>query len=201
MKDVLFVYCCLFLQIKLRMKKYFIQYKPFLFFLASFFGSYILLTFLYQVFLNGFGKNEVDSITRFVSRNTENVLSLFFKSTRVEEANNEPSFVVYLFDRSIVRIVEGCNAISVIILFTSFIVAFSGSLKNTLFFIFGGSLIIYILNVLRIAVLTVLLCYFPGHTHLLHGVLFPLIIYGVVFILWVIWVNKFSGYVKKNASK
>lgn len=183
------------------MKKYFIQYKPFLLFLASFFGSYVLLTFFYQSFLNSFGENEVDSITRFVSGNTEKLLSWLFKSIRVEEANNEPSFVVYLFDRSIVRIVEGCNGISVIILFVSFIIAFSGSLKNTLFFIFGGSLMIYILNVLRIAFLTVLLYYFPGYTHLLHGVLFPLIIYGVVFVLWVIWVNKFSGYVKKNTSK
>jgi hypothetical protein len=30
----------------------------------------------------------------------------------------------------------------------------------------------------------------------LHGVLFPLFIYGVVFILWVIWVSKFSLYAK-----
>lgn len=178
------------------MKKYFVQYKPFLLFLASFFGAYILLTFLYQVFLNGFGDNEVDTITRIVSGNTENVLTWFYKSVRFVEANNEPSFVVYLFDQSIVRIVEGCNGISVIILFVSFIVAFSGSLKNTLLFVFGGSLIIYILNVLRIAVLIVLLYSFPGHTHLLHAVLFPLIIYGVVFVLWVIWVNKFSGYAK-----
>lgn len=165
-------------------------------FLASFFGSYALLTFLYQVFLNGFGKNEVDTITRLVSENTEDVLSLFFKSMRFEEANNEPSFFVYLYDQAVIRIVEGCNGISVIILFIAFIVAFSGSLKNTLLFIFGGSLMIYILNVFRIAILTALLYYFPEHTHLLHGVLFPLIIYGIVFVLWVIWVNKFSGYAK-----
>ncbi|AOW09300.1 exosortase family protein XrtF [Flavobacterium gilvum] len=178
------------------MKKYFVQYRPFLLFLASFFGTYILLTFLYQVFLNGFGENEVDAITRFVSGNTENVLSWFCKSVRFEEVNYEPSFVVYLFNQSVIRIVEGCNGISVIILFVSFVVAFSGSLKNTLLFIFGGSLIIYVLNVFRIAVLTGLLYRFPEYTHLLHGVLFPLIIYGVVFVLWVIWVNKFSGYVK-----
>lgn len=178
------------------MKKYFVQYRPFLLFLASFFGSYIVLTFLYQVFLNGFGENEIDTITRFVSGNTENVLSWFYESVRFEELSYEPSFVVNLFGQSVIRIVEGCNGISVIILFVSFIVAFSGSLKNTLLFIFGGSLIIYVLNVLRIAVLTVLLYSFPEYIHLLHGVLFPLIIYGVVFVLWIIWVNKFSGYAK-----
>lgn len=178
------------------MKKYFNQYKAFLIFIAVFFGSYALLTFLYQIFLRGFDKNEVDTITRLVSGNTESVLSWFFESIRFEESNYEPSFMVYLFDKAVIRIVEGCNGISVIILFVSFIVAFSGNLKKTTFFIFGGSLIIYLLNVLRIAVLTVLLYHFPQHSHLLHGVLFPLIIYGVVFVLWVIWVNKFSRYAR-----
>lgn len=178
------------------MKKYFVQYKPFLLFLTVFFGSYILLTFLYQIFLNGFENSKVDVITRLVSYNTEDLISWFYQSIRIEEVNNEPSFLVYFQDRSVARIVEGCNGISVIILFVSFIMAFSGSLKNTLLFIFGGSLIIYILNVVRIAFLIVLLYHFPEHSHLLHGVLFPLIIYGLVFILWVIWVNKFSKYAK-----
>ena len=31
----------------------------------------------------------------------------------------------------------------------------------------------------------------------LHGTLFPLFIYGVVFVLWILWVTKYSGYVKK----
>lgn len=178
------------------MKKYFVQYKSFLFFLASFFGAYALLTFLYQFFLNGFVNNEVDTITRWVTGNTEGVLSCFFKSIRVEEGMNEPFFTVYFHNQSVIRIVEGCNGISVIILFISFILAFTGNLKNTLLFIFGGSLIIYALNVIRIAVLTILLYYFPIYSHLLHGVLFPLVIYGLVFLLWVIWVNKFSKYAK-----
>jgi hypothetical protein len=40
---------------------------------------------------------------------------------------------------------------------------------------------------------------FPGQVSFLHGVLFPLFIYGVVFILWVIWVSKFSLYAKNTA--
>jgi exosortase/archaeosortase family protein len=52
----------------------------------------------------------------------------------------------------------------------------------------------YVLNVMRIAMLSVLMYHFPGQVSFLHGVLFPLFIYGVVFILWVIWVSKFSLY-------
>lgn len=178
------------------MKRYFIQYKPFLLFFISFFGAYVLLTFLYQFFLDGFENKKVDAITRMVARNTKEVVSWINQSSDVVESDNTPVFTVFFKNHSVAQIVEGCNGISVIILFISFIVAFSGSLKNTLLFIFGGSLIIYVLNVIRIVFLTVLLYYFPEQSHLLHGVLFPLSIYGLVFILWVIWVNKFSKYAK-----
>ena len=178
------------------LKKYFVQYKPFLVFFVSFFGCYILLTFLYQFFLNSFENGKVDTVTLFVSKNTESVLSWFTQSIRMDYLVQEPFVNVYFHDAGIVRIVEGCNGLSVIILFISFVVAFSGTLKNTLLFIFGGSLFIYILNVLRIAILIVLMYYFPEYKHLLHGVLFPAIIYGIVFVLWVIWVNKFSKYAK-----
>jgi exosortase family protein XrtF len=178
------------------MKKYLVLYKPFLLFLATFFGAYILLTLLYQFFLSSFESHKVDTITRLVAQNTATVFSWFTEWVAMIESNTEPFFTLYYHQKGMLRIVEGCNAISVIILFVSFVLAFSGSLKNTLLFIFGGSLFIYILNILRIVLLTVLLFNFPEQLHLLHGILFPLFIYGVVFIMWVIWVNKFSKYAK-----
>ncbi|WP_348798332.1 exosortase family protein XrtF [Flavobacterium adhaerens] len=178
------------------MKKYFIYYKPFLFFLASFFGCYILLTFLYQFFLKDYKDVTVDPVTRVVAQNTETLISFFSSNVHTEVVFGEPFVKMYFQDLYMFRIVEGCNAISVVILFISFVVAFSGSLKNTLLFILGGSLVIYILNVIRIALLLFLLYYFPEQNDLWHDIFFPLIIYGLVFILWIIWVNKFSKYAK-----
>jgi len=84
------------------------------------------------------------------------------------------------------------------ILFISFVVAFTGKFKSTLWFIPLGLLIIHVLNILRIASLSIALYKFPEYEHFLHGILFPLVIYGVVFLLWVIWVNKFSLYASKT---
>ena len=180
------------------MKKYFIHYKPFLLFLGTFFLTYIVLTFLYQQYLSGFEENKIDSITRMVSENTEQVLQLFTDGSSIEESVEHPYMKLFYEQKYVARIVEGCNAISVIILFISFVVAFSGKLQTTLLFIFGGSLLIYALNVLRIAALSALIFYFPKQEPFLHGVLFPLYIYGVVFILWLIWVRKFSRYASKD---
>ena len=182
------------------MKKYFILYKPFLLFLGKFLLTYLLLTFVYQTYLGQFdvNKNETDSFTKLVAQQTEDVLLFFNCDVKTLPNSKEPAVNLYYNQKSIARIIEGCNALSVIILFISFITAFSGKLKPTLLFIVGGSLLIHILNVTRIALLCVLMYYFPKQQHLLHGVVFPLFIYGVVFILWIIWVNKFSKYATKT---
>ena len=156
------------------------------------------MTFLYQRYLNGFDENEIDSITRMVSHHTEQVMQVFNNGSSIEESDGHPYMKLFFNTKYVARIVEGCNAISVIVLFISFVVAFSGKLKTTLFFIFGGSLLIYVLNVLRIAALSALIFYFPKQEPFLHGVLFPLYIYGVVFMLWLIWVRKFSRYASKD---
>lgn len=178
------------------LKKYFVLYRPFLLFLGTFFLCYIVLTFIYQGFLSCFEAGEVDAITKTVALNTEQIIAFFDKDSAVKPNEVDGSYVLYFHQKAVARIVEGCNAISVVILFVSFIAAFSAKLKSTLLFILAGSFLIYILNVVRITILIFLMYYFPEQNHLFHGVVFPLFIYGVVFVLWVIWVNKFSKYAK-----
>jgi exosortase family protein XrtF len=108
----------------------------------------------------------------------------------------EPSVKLFYKNKYISRIIEGCNGLSVIILFIAFVIAFSGKIKNTILFILFGTIVIHVLNVARIALLSIALYSYPEYEHFLHGVLFPLVIYGVVFILWVIWVNNYSSYAR-----
>jgi exosortase family protein XrtF len=188
------------LKIKI-LKKYWVQYKPFLLFLAKFALTYLVLTFLYQYYLDQFdAKNhEVDGFTKTVTHQVEQSLLFFNCDANVSLHPTEPCYKFLYKGKYISRIVEGCNALSVIILFISFVIAFSGKLKHTILFILVGSLIIHILNITRIALLMVAFYYFPEANTILHDILFPLVIYGTVFILWVIWVNKFSFYAKKTA--
>jgi exosortase family protein XrtF len=138
----------------------------------------------------------VDAITTHVAHLTESSAHLMGVNLSTEIYVTH--YTILYQGKAVGRIIEGCNAISVIILFISFVVAFSGKWKPTSLFILTGSLLIYVLNIFRIIFLVVLLYYYPTQEHLLHGVLFPLIIYGIVFILWVIWVNNFSKYASKN---
>ena len=179
------------------------QYKPFLLFLGKFFLSYLLLTFVYQSYLNQFDSTElkVDAITVAVANQSVAVLSWFDSQSYTMPNLHEPSVKVFYKNKYISRIIEGCNAVSVIILFIAFVIAFSGKLKNTLLFIVFGTVLIYVLNISRIAILCMAMYSFPKYQDFLHGVVFPLFIYGFVFILWIIWVNKYSFYATKTVTK
>jgi len=136
-------------------------------------------------------------ITKIVASHTDAVANWLGYDTVVQQSENELSMLLFVEEVYAVRIVEGCSSISVIILFLSFIIAFTGSLKATLVFGAIGSISIYIINILRILALSKLMYVYPDYQDILHNLFFPAIIYGAVFILWIIWVNKFS-YLKKS---
>jgi exosortase family protein XrtF len=182
------------------LKEYFIKYRPFLQFLGIFLLSYLVFIGVYQLYLSQFDvtKFEVDGITKFVADQTKIALDAFGYNVTLTPHTYDPSVKVDIDSVSIVRIVEGCNAISVMILFAAFILAFSKGFSKTFGFIIAGIIIIHILNVLRIALLTIGIMKYPEYKHISHGVIFPLIIYGTVFVLWIVWVTKFATNDTKN---
>ncbi len=178
------------------MKKYLLQFKPFLIFISIFFLTYIVFTLLYKFYLNSYHSEELDAITMISGRNSEELLKLLNYDVIIQKSSQNPWQEIILNGKFIARITEGCNAVSVMILFVSFVAAFSGNLKKTFLFIILGVISIYILNVIRISLLIVLVYNFPHQTRFLHGTFFPLVIYGYVFILWIFWINRFSKYAK-----
>ncbi|WP_240455123.1 exosortase family protein XrtF [Flavobacterium columnare] len=172
------------------------EYRPFFLFLGKFFVSYLMLTILYRLYLSGF-VNQVDGFTENVSYITGKILVFLGQRVQiVEDALNE-QYQLYFNGKYLARIIEGCNAISVIILFESFVIAFSTSFKKTFMFLWFGSVLIYVVNILRIVLLTILYDLYPEYEHFLHSVLFPFIIYGIVCLLWLYWIKKYAKYISK----
>jgi len=169
-----------------------------LLFLVKFLGSYLVFIFIYQIFLdNSQAINfNVDSFTALVSNQTKMILDLWGFRVDLMQHQTEPAVRILVNNKPIVRIVEGCNAMSVMILFVAFIVAFSGKFLRTSLYIVFGILLIHVLNILRISLLIVGMLRFREYETIMHDIIFPLFIYGVVFGLWVLWVNKFSKYAK-----
>lgn len=184
------------------MKTYFRQYRPFFIFLFRFFAVYAGLTLIYKLYLKQFDNLlvfEVDDFTQSLANQVKAVLGFMGYQCSLMVHDNQASIKLFLEGQYVARIVEGCNALSVMILFAAFVVAFTGKFKRTIVFIVLGCLVIHLLNILRIVLLSIALRQYPQQENLLHGVVFPLFIYGVVFGLWVVWVNKYSNYASGTA--
>ena len=139
-----------------------------------------------------------DFFTNLVAKQTNAVIQVFGYDAAVKPYFPGSSMGLYINDLFLAQVVEGCNAISVIILFVAFVISFAQKLTKTVLFIFAGVALIYAVNILRIAVLTIALYHYPEHSEFLHQVVFPAIIYGMVFLLWLFWVKNVS---EKNKRK
>lgn len=173
------------------LKKLFIKYKLVLRFVGLFLGTYLLLSFVYSLYLKfsphwGYFP---DFVSQEVALQSQAVLEGLGYQSSLYPHPAEESLYLTIDNKYSVSIVEGCNAMSVIILFVSFVIAFAEGFKKTLLFLLAGAILIYIVNIFRIVILTVALYKFPQYENLLHGIVFPGIIYSMVFILWMLWVR------------
>lgn len=170
------------------------KYRSVLRFILTFLGSYLIFSLIYNAYLELSGSSAYypDIITHLVSLQSEKVIDSLGYATEVVPSREEPSMNLLINGYSLVRIVEGCNSVSVIILFTSFVLSFFSRSHITLLFILAGAAIIYVMNIVRIAILSIGIYEYPQHGEFLHSIVFPLIIYGTVFLLWVFWVRIFS---------
>ena len=173
------------------MKRLFNKYGSVLKFLLFFLGSYLIFSLIYGGYLtlSKRNSNTADSITQLVAEQSSDVLNSLGYDAQVLANEGLPTMQLWVEGEQVGRIVEGCNAVSIIILFAAFIIAFSFSTKRTLLFLFAGGVLIYGINIIRIVILAITLYRYPQYQEFLHGVIFPGIIYGFVFLLWVIWVR------------
>lgn len=170
------------------------KYKSVLKFILIFLGSYCIFSVLYNWYLDFsiYHTYNPDYITYMVSKQTEAVIDFFGYSSRIFAEEGDPSVKLFVNNQFLASIVEGCNSVSVIILFISFVLAFFSKFRITALFMLAGCAIIYAMNIIRIAILAIGIYEYPGYTNFLHSIVFPLIIYGTVFLLWIIWVRIFS---------
>ena len=87
---------------------------------------------------------------------------------------------------------DNCNGIAMFALFSGFIIAYKGNWKLKIIYIILGIACIEMLNVLRIVGLAIIDVHSRAWTEFNHTYTFTLLIYAFIFMLWILWVNKFS---------
>ncbi|PRY06765.1 exosortase family protein XrtF [Pontibacter ummariensis] len=93
----------------------------------------------------------------------------------------------------VVSIGPPCNGMTLMALFTGFVVAFPGPVLKKLIFIPLGLLAINLLNMVRVTALALNSLYYYQTLDFNHKYTFTVIVYAAVFALWMLWVKKFSN--------
>jgi exosortase family protein XrtF len=182
------------------LKALFAKYKSVIKFILTFLFVYTILSVSYKFYLDFStgSKYYPDFATNLAARQIESLLQTVGYDASTLPHSEEASMKLIINDKFVARVIEGCNSLSVIILFVSFIVAFSEKWKPTIIYLLAGSVLIYIMNLARIVILSIGLYHYPWRREVLHNVIFPLIIYGMVFLLWMFWVNRYARLKKQN---
>lgn len=110
---------------------------------------------------------------------------------------------VMVVDGPYLRVNYGCLGLGVMSFFTAFIIAFPAKLKPKLKLLLIGTIMIYLLNVFRIAGLGVLLGTFESQrdNFTYHHEIFNIIVYICIFILLYFWIKKNTDYKLKKDHK
>ena len=175
------------------------EFKPVIKFIATFFIVYILLVVIYNQYLSFYhSKNLPDPYSENVAYFSTVLANLFGFSATIENDISQPWTWIFFDGKRTSYINEGCNAVSIMIIFLAFMLAFAKGWKKTTLYIIAGLIVIQIMNILRIFLLNYVFRYYSDYGKPAHDYLFPLIIYGTVFCLWVVWVRYFV--MKKSKS-
>jgi exosortase family protein XrtF len=163
--------------------------NPIVRFLLLFIVLYTSWYLLYEIWINPNGRLDSFVINSSVFC-TDHLLKLLGFTTFT--TNSETIRTIGIDGTQGLWIGDPCNGITLFALFTAFILSFPGPAKHKIWFIPAGILAIFFVNVLRITGLCLVVKYKPSLLELNHDYIFKIIVYGFIFWLWIIWVNRFS---------
>lgn len=152
---------------------------------------YVFFTLFYDIYLN-YHFDRVDIFSSLVGQQAAQVLRWFGFNAVTADYNIEKSTHIIVGNIPCVRVIEGCNGLSVMILFVAFLFGFPGSWKHKIWFIPAGLLLIHLFNISRVAILCWTVYRFGETGYPIYKEMFTASIYVLVLAMWYLWVQKFS---------
>lgn len=152
--------------------------------------SYLLLFLLHVFIIKKYTYYDQKFIGSIITV-TETLLNLFgFKTFTVLQDHDVQ--VVGIDGSSGVWVGSNCNAISLFILFVSFVIAYPGKIKHKFWYIPLGIILVHFLNIIRVVALAIIALKAPHTLGFNHTYTFTFLVYAFIFYLWILWANKFS---------
>jgi exosortase family protein XrtF len=165
--------------------------KKLIVFASKFVGIYLFLNLLYLLWINFLG-NRIDCISELVAIVSQKILLFLGYDVTLKFSDLHPRILFYYNKVNYITVSEGCNGVSVMITFFASIISFKGAIKSKIQFLTVGLLGVFLLNVMRVSTLFYVALNHHEWFSFFHEYAFTALIYSLVFLLFIFWVNKFG---------
>jgi len=119
--------------------------------------------------------------------------SVYFILHKILGMNVTEHNFIFRFDTGkVIRIVWGCSGVKQMFIFTVIMLFSYGSWKHKLWFIPLGILVCHGINIIRILMLALIAYQYPSQLSLFHDYIFKYAFYGIIFLIWIVWNEKFG---------
>ncbi len=151
--------------------------------------AYALLSLVYQGYLRQFG-SDVDPMSKWLGQHAAWSLRAVGYGASSENTASLAEQRVLIDTVAKVKVIEGCNGLSVMVLFVSFMLGFGRFTWDKARFMGLGLMAIHAFNVMRVAVLALLIHHTDRTYYDLQKNMFTGSIYVLVLVLWVWWTHR-----------
>ncbi len=154
----------------------------------KFFIFYLIFFLIYEFLMK---QGSPDFITKSVAAGVDLLYHWSGYETYSQVMEDGRSIGIFMSgNRWVVKVVEGCNGMSVIILSLAFVLSVPVRWRRRLAFALFSSVVIFLANLLRIYILGLIYISHSGWFDFAHRVLFPASIYALAVLLWFVYVRK-----------
>ena len=152
-------------------------------------GIYIALQTLYDYVISPYTSVDANLIDLIISQ-SEGILQWMGYELRTPN----PIYTDHMGVKDTPGVIIGtpCDGLSLFILFTSFLLVFSGKWWFKIIYVLLGVGLIHSLNVLRVVALALVVKYSPESLDFHHSYTFTLFIYSIIFLVWMMRIKIYS---------
>ncbi len=131
-------------------------------------------------------------LTNVTAYSTEKLLSLFYNnvSTLYPHRVDRKAATILIDGHKIISVADPCNALDIYVLYLSFLFCFPADWKRRTKFIVFGIAYIFVLNVIRCAIIAWMNIHYRGWVEISHHYIFTTALYLLVFYVWVHYTKK-----------
>lgn len=97
---------------------------------------------------------------------------------------------IYFAGGGYISVTRGCSGLIQIYKWIAYMLLFPGPWKHKLWYVPVGIIILHLENIFRIFILSIVVKYYPNHFEFMHIWGMRVFYYAIVFLLWVVWVEK-----------